>query len=126
MEGDTMNISRKELLRELRNWDNTSLMELAESITDIIKENSVTVEINLHYDQFKGSGKCYAARIDPVSRKILDYVEPDRIISQGKYKGEHIYYLLDGYYLLNETGNKAQDYRKYIKVAGGDIEMLYI
>lgn len=117
-----MYLSKKDILKEIKNWDLNSLEELAEELQVIIKENSITAEVQLEYDSFKGSGNCTIAMVDKDSKKTLQYLEPDKSIPNGKYKGKKIWYLIDGYYQTCEVGNKAQDHKRYICVNKGEID----
>jgi hypothetical protein len=74
-------------------------------------------KVHLYADKYKGSGKCWVARVDDHG-KVLGFVEPHAVIPD-RYRQEKIYFLGDGDYLLCETGTKTYDDKKYITVRDG-------
>jgi len=117
-----MYISKQEIIKEVKHWDLKSLSELAEELAILIKENSFAAEIILEYDTFKGSGDCTIDRVDKDTKKILERINPDKILVSSKYKGRKIWHLTDGYYQTCEVGNKAKDHKRYIRVNHGEID----
>ena len=117
-----MDLTKHDILEEVKKWDKNSLMELADEIYLLIRGASNTIEIDLVYDKFKGSGKCFVAKVDKNTKKVLKHIEEESNASTSKYRGRTHFILVDGYYLICETGTKSQDIRRYIKVNNGIIE----
>jgi hypothetical protein len=117
-----MQITKQNITEEIKKWDKNSLMELSDEIYLLIREASNTIEIDLVYDKFKGSGKCFVAKVDRNTKKILKQIKEESNIDASKYKGRKHFILIDGYYLTCETGSKSQDNRRYIKVNNGIID----
>ena len=116
-----MDLTKHDIIKIIKKWDKDSLQELLDDISFLIRDRSNTVEIELMYDKFKGSGKCFVAKVDSETKKILDHINEERTVTMSKYKGKKCFILVDGYYLTCETGTKAQDYRRNIKVNNGEI-----
>ena len=116
-----MDLTKQDILGAIKKWDKNSLMELADEINLLIRDAGDNVEIDLDYDQFKGSGKCFVAKVDKNTKKMLKDIKEESIVSTSKYRGRKHFILPDGYYLTCETGTKAQDNRKYLKIIDGVI-----
>lgn len=117
-----MDLTKHDITEGIKKWDKNSLMELADDIYLLIRDASNTVEVDLEYDQFKGSGKCFVANVDRHTKKILKHIKEESSVSTSKYRGRRYFILVDGFYLTCETGTKAQDNRRYIKISNGVIE----
>lgn len=108
---------------ELKEMTREELVTLRAQIDDLLadmQENKLLVE--LAYHGYKGTGKCWAAKVDPQTKKILGFVDAESVVKDGKYTGYKTFYLADGHYLLCETGTKSQDSRRYVKVTDGETE----
>jgi len=84
------------------------------------KNGSRRIELHLRSNAYKGSGKCWIAKVDEY-KKILGFIEPHTVIPDD-YKKEKIFFLEDGSYLSCEAGSKCHDTRKYFKVKNGEKE----
>ena len=80
------------------------------------------LQVELEYNLYKGTGKCWAARVDPTTKKILGFVDAESVVKTDRNKGYKVFLLADGYYLTCEAGTKTRDSRSYIKVSNGETE----
>ncbi len=78
--------------------------------------------VDLEYNQFKGSGKCWIAMVDSNTKKILSFVNAESVQKNGNTKGFKTFKVCDGYYLSCETGTKSYDRREYFRVKDGKIQ----
>ncbi|MBT9170549.1 MAG: hypothetical protein DDT18_00892 [Actinobacteria bacterium] len=103
---------------ELKNLTTEELQKLLAAIQEeLANRNGKKYEVRLTCHQYKGTGKCWVARVDE-TKKILDFVDAHTVIPDG-YKKEKVFLLSDGLYLLNEVGTKSHDRRTYIRVQDG-------
>jgi hypothetical protein len=105
-------------LKELSREELIALKEQIEALLAQTQENKLQVE--LEYNRYKGTGKCWAARVDPDTRKILGFVDAESVVATDRNKGYKVFLLPDGHYLLCETGSKSQDSRNYVQVEAGE------
>jgi len=111
------------MIKEVKQLDLGELMEIKEvvdSLVDSLKEQEEIV-VKLEYNQYKGSGKCWVARVDSTTKKILSFVDVESNERNGNTKGFKTFILKDGYYLSSETGTKSTDFREYFRVKDGQI-----
>ncbi|MEW6481957.1 MAG: hypothetical protein AB1397_02980 [bacterium] len=102
-------------MEKMSNDDLNAIITMAQEI--IAGRNGKKLEIHLYSHSYKGSGKCWVARIDEY-KKILGFVEPHTVIPDG-YRREKVFFLPDGQYLLCSVGSKSHDNRRYITVRDG-------
>ena len=104
---------------EMEKMSNEELQAIIVTAREIMAaRGGKKMEVHLHSNVFKGSGKCWVAQIDEY-KKILGFVEEHTTIRDG-YKKEKIFFLPDGRYLLCEEGTKSYDDKKYITVKDGE------
>lgn len=111
------------IVEEIKYLDLDELIEIKEVVDgmiDSIKEQKQIV-IELEYNQFKGSGKCWIARVDSKTKRTLSFVDVESNQRDGNTKGFKTFILKDGYYLSCETGTKSYDNREYFKVKDGQV-----
>lgn len=111
------------MLEEIKQFELDELVEIKELVDDIIDSANEQKEIviELEYNQFKGSGKCWIARVDSKTKKILSFVDVESNQKDGNTKGFKTFILKDGHYLSCETGTKSYDNREYFIVKDGQI-----
>lgn len=115
------NIKVNTIINDLASWELDDLHELSKEVELIIKGKSSSVQIELFYNRYKGSGKCWIAEVDKTTKKILNFIDAESTIKTDNYKGSKIFVLKDGYYITCEAGSKSNDQRNYIKVENGKI-----
>jgi len=113
-----------EPLKELSVED---LRELAAQVKDELdrKVGQQFSVVELAYNAYKGTGKCWIARVDPVTKEKQGFLEATARDSRDKYSGTKTFSvpLEDGaMYLFCETGSKSSDSRFYCKVVNGKLE----
>lgn len=86
----------------------------------LAERNSGQLILELEYNRYKGSGKCWIAIVDETTKKILNFLKPESVQRDG-YKGTKVFEVEDGYYLVCQAGSKSYDDKKYIRVFGGEI-----
>jgi len=82
--------------------------------------------VTLSWDKFKGSGKCWVARIDPETKKIQGFLNAESV-EASNYKGEKTFSvpLEEGSaYHFREAGSKSCDRNYYKIVRAGVLENL--
>ena len=97
------------------------LIEIRDMISEIIEKKAGKLIIQLEYNQYKGTGKAWAAEIDENGKiiKFLDAIASER----NRYKGWKKYELREGKkYRLNDEGSKSHDYRRDVIVINGKLE----
>ena len=111
------------VLEEIKQFELDELVEIKELVDGIIDSINEQKEIviELEYNQFKGSGKCWIAMVDSKTKKILSFVDVESNQKDGNTKGFKTFILKDGYYLSCETGTKSYDNREYFRVKDGQI-----
>lgn len=112
------------IINELKTLDLKQLLELeAEIKKEIeIKRTGKKYQLELNYNRYKGSGKCWVAEVDLDTKKILGFIDSESNIKHDNYKGYKVFLLKDGNYLSCETGTKSCDNREYFKIINGEIE----
>lgn len=75
-------------------------------------------ELHLYSDAYKGSGKCWVAKVDKY-KKIIGFVKPYSVVWIDKYRKKKIFFLEDGLYFSCEVGTKTTDNREYFKIENG-------
>jgi len=66
--------------------------------------------ISLSYNQYKGSGKCWIARVDNETRKIIDFLQCESVQRRDNYSGKKTFSvpLIEGMcYLFCENCTKT-------------------
>jgi hypothetical protein len=82
------------------------------------------MEIEVEFNQYKGSGKHWVAEVDG-NNKIIGFVKEKRTEYDGKqYKGWKIYELKDGRYMINEAYTGGYDLRQIVKVENGEMKKI--
>ena len=98
---------------------------LAQVQAELANRNGKKAEIvELSYNQYKGSGKCWIARIDSATKKILSFLDADSKQPRDNYSGTKTFSvpLVEGQcYLLCDSGSKRSDDRRYRKVENGSL-----
>jgi len=108
-------------MKELKKMSKEELEALLYEVQEeLARRQSNKVRIELYYNRYKGSGKCWVARVND-NKKIIGFVEPETVERDG-YKGSKLFLLGDGKYLICQEGSKSRDYRKYIVVKNGKKE----
>lgn len=105
----------KEELQEL-------LGAIQEELTARNKKESEVVE--LFYNRYKGSGKCWIATVDPETKKITGFLDAESVQKRDNYSGSKIFRvpLTEGQtYLFCQSGSKSTDSRSYKKVVNGEL-----
>ena len=98
------------------------LIKLKEKIETLISQKQEKkVVITLSYNHYKGSGKCWVAKIEPNTKKILNFVNAVGVDKRDNYRGTKNFELSDGYYLRCQEGSKKNDDRKYFQILSGNI-----
>ena len=109
---------------ELNELTLEELIELREKVEQAIEkcseDNSNKYQLELNYNHYKGTGKCWVAHVDKKTKKILKFVNAESNVKNDKYKGYKIFLLRDGYYLSCETGTKSNDKRQYFEIVNGE------
>lgn len=108
----------------INNMNLEELLELKQQIEVLMKEKQNTVEpliIELYFNRYKGSGKCWIANVDPKTKKILNFVDAESVQKRDSYSGKKTFAVTDGYYLFCESGSKSTDSRIYYKVENGEM-----
>lgn len=80
--------------------------------------------MELAYNAYKGTGKCWIAKVDPITKEKLGFLEATARDPRDKYSGTKTFSvpLEDGaMYLFCETGSKSSDSRYYRKVVNGKL-----
>lgn len=80
--------------------------------------------IELSYNQYKGSGKCWIARVDSETKKIIKFLDAESKQPRDNYSGIKTFSvpLIEGVvYLFNESGSKSSDSRCYKKIINGEL-----
>lgn len=99
------------------------LIAMKTAIEEELKKRNGKAIIKLKYNQYKGSGKCWVAVIDPVTKEKLGFVNATSINKTSNYSGEKIFELEEGNtYMTNEAGTKSSDTRKIVIVSEGQIK----
>ena len=113
------------MLENLKDLSVSELESLKNQIEIEIAQRSGNKHLlHLSYNQYKGSGKCWVARINPETKKILGFVDAESVQKDGNYKGEKTYELIDGNYLSCESGSKSTDNRTYFQIKDGEYSEL--
>ena len=99
------------------------LIAMKTAIEEELKKKSGKVVIKLNFNQYKGSGKCWVAIIDPATKEKLGFVNAISVNKTRNYSGEKVFELEEGKtYMTNEAGTKSSDERKIIIVSEGIIK----
>lgn len=107
------------ILKIVSEWTESELELFKDDIDRLIKNKSGVVQIELPYNQYKGSGKCWIAEVDKNTKKILRFLNAESVIKDG-HKGTKIFVVKDGYYYLCYEGSSSYDKREYIKISNGE------
>lgn len=87
------------------------------------RENKREV-VSLSYNHYKGSGKCWIARVDSATKKIIDFLQSESVQRRDNYSGQKTFSvpITEGTcYLFCESGSKSNDSRSYRKVINGEL-----
>ena len=114
-------MNTQEIIKNLQDWDIGALYELSARIDELIREKSTDVIVELRYNQYYGSGKCWVAEVDKKTKKILNFIDAESVEKRDWYSGKKIFKLKDGYYLFNQEGSKSNDNREYFQVKNGEL-----
>jgi len=83
--------------------------------------------MELAYNTYKGSGKCWIATVDPATKKILRFLDPESKVPRDNYSGHKVFRvpLVDGTtYLMCQSGSKSTDSRQYFTVQARKLEKM--
>ena len=78
----------------------------------------------LRYNRYKGSGKAWIAKVDPETKKILEFLGTEARVPRDGYSGYKVFKvpLTEGMkYLFCESGTKTSDNRTYFSVVNGNL-----
>ena len=105
------------------NMKTEELIAMKTAIEEELKKRSGKVVIKLNFNQYKGSGKCWVAIIDPTTKEKLGFVNAISVNKTANYAGEKVFELEEGKtYMTNEADTKSSDKRKIIIVSEGKIK----
>lgn len=96
------------------------IKEIVDSLVDSLIEHKAIV-IELEFNQFKGSGKCWVAKVDAKTKKVLSFIDAESNQRIGNTKGYKTFVLKDGRYLSCETGTKSYDKKECFRVKDGQV-----
>ena len=109
-----------------------NLKELSDADLEILKHDvdkeiqsrvKAHQQIWLEYNQYKGSGKCWVARIDE-NEKVTEFLKVESVAKDG-YKGKKLFLvpLVEGNtYLYTSEGTKSYDSKSKFIVKNGKLE----
>lgn len=105
------------------NLENLTLAEL-EALRDeidahIAQKKPSKLIVELDYNKYKGSGKCWIAKVDPDTKKIQGFLDAESVQPRDNYSGKKTFVLFDGYYLFCQSGSKSTDSRNYYRIKNG-------
>jgi len=105
------------------NMKTEELIAMKTAIEEELKKRNGKVVIKLNFNQYKGTGKCWVAIIDPATKEKLGFVNAISVNKTSTYKGEKVFELEEGKtYMTNEAGSKSSDDRKIVVVSEGKIK----
>jgi hypothetical protein len=123
-----------EVIKQIKEG-NFSLDELATiryhlDLINLEKGQQVRPKINtqiieLSYNSCKGTGKCWIAKVDPETKKILNFIDAESRQPRDGFSGQKTFSLplIEGNcYLTCESGSKSKDDRTYYKVVNQKLE----
>lgn len=106
---------------DLEKMTREEILELRAKIDEILARTQETkYRVELGYNQYKGSGKCWVAKVGPDTKKILGFIDAESVIKRDNYSGRKVFLLPDGHYLFNEEGSKKSDSRRYVRIENGE------
>jgi len=98
-------------------------IKIENAIEEELKKRSGKVTLKLRYNLYKGTGKCWVAVIDPVTKEKRGFLNPISVNKDSAHAGEKILELQEGQtYMINEMGTKTRDTRKIILISEGQIK----
>ena len=110
------------VLRYIDQMNEAQLLKLQEAVAARLSTFAKTTKqpfvLKLSYNKYKGSGKCWVAKLDEYGGR-LGFVEPHVTRKSDTYRGEKTFLLEDGLYESNEGGTKSNDSRKRFEVKNG-------
>jgi len=107
---------------EYANINTQDLNAMKMAIEEEIRKRSGKVLVKVLFHQYKGTGKAWVAKIDPATKKIIEFLAPLSTTKDG-YGGEKVYELCEGpTYMINEMGTKSQDHRRIVMVSEGKLK----
>lgn len=115
------------LIEPLKELTIEELRELAAQVQDEIarKAEKQFAVVELAYNAYKGSGKCWVAKVDPQTKAKLGFLDATARDPRDSYSETKTFSipLEEGaMYLICETGSKSSDSRCYRKVMNGKLE----
>ena len=75
MKNNTLEIMKEEV-KQLGLVELIEIKEVVDCLVDSLKEQTEVI-IKLEYNYYKGSGKCWIARVDSKTKKILSFVDAE-------------------------------------------------
>ncbi|KHO63250.1 hypothetical protein THYS13_13710 [Thermoanaerobacter sp. YS13] len=83
------------------------------------------MEIEVYFNEYKGSGKHWVAEIDR-NNQIIKFLKPKRIeYDKSQYKGIKIYDLENGKrYMINEAHTGSYDLRQIVSILNDKLDVL--
>lgn len=110
-------------LKEMTNEELKSLLsEIQAELANRTANNSKIVELS--YNKYKGTGKCWIASIVKETKKIVSFLEAESVQPRDNYSGKKTFSvpLIEGKsYLFCESGSKSTDSRDYYTVENGEL-----
>lgn len=107
----------------LKSMTTEELRQLIQDAQTELSFRSVKVILELEYNRYKGSGKCWVAIVDPDTKKRLGFVNDESTNRRDNYSGKKIFCLTEGpMYEICTSGSKSTDNRYFARVIDGQIE----
>lgn len=112
----------EKIINDLKELEIDDLFKVKDELIKVInsKRTSSKYKLELAYNQYRGSGKCWVANVDTDTKKILNFINCESNVKEEQYKGYKVFLLEDGYYLSCETGTKSNDKRAYFEIKNGE------
>lgn len=107
------------IAEDVKNLTNQELEDLQKVIKEKLESHSKKEVVELYYNNYKGTGKCWVAIVDPETKKIQSFLETESKQPRDNYSGVKTFSvpLVEGQvYLFNDTGSKSKDDRRYYQV----------
>lgn len=117
--GKELSSKHDSISEDVKNLTNKELEELVKVIKEKLDSHSKKEVKELHYNNYKGTGKCWIAIVDPETKKIQSFLDTESKQPRNSYSGYKTFSvpLVEGtVYLFNESGSKSSDSRTYYQV----------
>ena len=108
------------------NAEATEVTETTEAIeaTEATKTTMTARYLELEANYYKGSGKCWCAKVDPKTKKILEFLTPENVEKKEgfNYKLTKTFKIFeDGCYKARTENTKSFDLDFYFTVENGEL-----